>query len=87
MHQLLLPSIMKDVSIHTSVYIRTQTHLNQINQHGYVYVFCYLLRMKVDDDDEEAARERRRRARQERLRNMENEELSNTAKELNSTDR
>lgn len=43
--------------------------------------------LKLDDDDEEAARERRRRARQERLRNMENEEISNTAKELNSTNR
>lgn len=52
---------------------------------------CCLLRMnylKPDgDDDEEAARERRRRARQERLRNMENEEISYTAKELNSSER
>lgn len=43
--------------------------------------------LNLDDEDEEAARERRRRARQERLRNMENEEMSNTAREVNSTDR
>lgn len=42
-----------------------------------------LYRMNSHDDDEEAARERRRRARQERLRNMENDESSNSTTETN----
>ncbi|XP_051975712.1 caldesmon 1b isoform X2 [Xyrauchen texanus] len=42
--------------------------------------------MKSQDDEVEAARELRRRARQERLRNMENEELSSTTTETYSSE-